>query len=48
MRDRIRSANWSFEYDQTRVKLPLRDVILEWIESRSGIRIGEYKNYKLI
>ena len=48
MRDRIRSANWSFEYDPTRVKLPLRDVILEWIESQSGIRIGEYKNYKLI
>ena len=48
MSERIRAANWTFRYDPGRVRLPLKDAILEWIESKSGIRIGEYKNYELI
>jgi len=48
MRDRIKSADWEFEYDPSRVKASFKDGLLEWIESKTGVRIGEYKNYKLI
>jgi glycosyltransferase involved in cell wall biosynthesis len=48
MRNRIKSADWKFEYDPSRVRVPFKDALLEWIESTTGARIGEYKNYELI
>jgi glycosyltransferase involved in cell wall biosynthesis len=48
MHDRIRSADWKFEYDPSRVKVTFKGALLEWIESTTGVRIGEYKNYELI
>ncbi|MBM4161607.1 MAG: glycosyltransferase family 2 protein [Ignavibacteria bacterium] len=48
MQERIRSADWPFEYDPSKVRLPVKDAILEWIEAKSGIRLGEYRNYELI
>ena len=48
MHERIRSADWSFEYDPSKVRLSIKDMLLEWIEAKSGIRIGEYRNYELI
>jgi glycosyltransferase involved in cell wall biosynthesis len=48
MQERIKSADSKFTYDPSKVKAPLKDTLLEWIESKTGIRIGEYKNYELI
>jgi hypothetical protein len=48
MEKRIKSADWTFEYDPSRVRLPLKDRVLEWIEAKTGVRIGEYRNYELI
>jgi glycosyltransferase involved in cell wall biosynthesis len=48
MRDRIKSADWKFEYDPVRVRASFKDAVLDWIESKTGLRIGEYKNYELI
>ncbi|WP_234733145.1 glycosyltransferase [Tellurirhabdus bombi] len=42
--------NGSYDFDPTRIskKLRLKDKIAYWIEDRLPIRIGEYKNYRLI
>ncbi|MCX7983295.1 MAG: glycosyltransferase family 2 protein [Bacteroidetes bacterium] len=48
MLERINSQSWKFEYDESKTKIPLKDAILDWIESLTGYRIGEYKNYTLI
>lgn len=48
MQERIRKVNWSFSFDPTRKRSPLKDRFLKWMEERTGIRIGEYKNYILI
>jgi hypothetical protein len=48
MHDRIRNQDWDFEYEELKLRLPLRERLLEGIERITGWRIGEYKNYKLI
>jgi hypothetical protein len=48
MRERIKAAEWKFEYDPSRVRPSFKDALLDWIESKTGVRIGEYKNYELI
>lgn len=48
MHDRIKNEHWNFEYDETKVKEPLKNKILEWIEAKTGLRIGEYRNYETI
>jgi glycosyltransferase involved in cell wall biosynthesis len=46
--NRVASADWMFEYDPARVRQPLKEKLLDWVEARWGVRIGEYKNYELI
>lgn len=48
MQDRIRRQQWRFSYDPDLDKGRFKDRILDWIESKTGIRIGEYRNYKLL
>jgi glycosyltransferase involved in cell wall biosynthesis len=48
MKERIHKQNWQFFYDQTKVRYTLKEKILDMIEKKTGSRIGEYKNYKLI
>ncbi|WP_442589791.1 glycosyltransferase family 2 protein [Pedobacter sp. AW31-3R] len=50
MIERINRANWKFSFDPTkaRKKLSFRRKILETIYNMTGIRIGEYKNYKIV
>jgi glycosyltransferase involved in cell wall biosynthesis len=48
MMERIRKQNWNFNYNPTKVSQPLKEKILDAIESRCGWRIGEYKNYIMI
>lgn len=48
MKKRIRKQNWIFNYNPMKVKQPLKEKILDNIESQCGWRIGEYKNYIMI
>ncbi len=48
MHQRIESRNWTFDVDPTQKKFSLLTRILYWIEKKSGWRIGEYKNFRLI
>jgi hypothetical protein len=48
MTKRISEKNWKFDFDPTERRFPLKKRLLSWFEKRSGIRIGEYKNYRII
>ena len=48
MKARVQSQNWDFRYGPESDKGPLIDRILDWIESKTGLRIGEYKNYEIV
>ncbi|HKG08175.1 MAG TPA: hypothetical protein VKB19_17045 [Pedobacter sp.] len=50
MLDRIKAVNWKFSFDPTAAfkKLSFRRRALEKIYQLTGIRLAEYKNYKLI
>ncbi len=46
MQNRIKKTNWTFDFDPSQRKISLRYRFLEWVESVTGWRIGEYKNYR--
>jgi hypothetical protein len=48
MQERIQKVNWTFSFDPTKRQGSLKDRFLKWIEDRTNIRLGEYKNYVLI
>jgi glycosyltransferase involved in cell wall biosynthesis len=48
MQSRVGKQNWTFNYDPSKVKDPFKLRVLDWIERKTGIRIAEYKNYKLV
>jgi hypothetical protein len=48
MTERVRRQNWTFTYNPLKAQQPLKEKILDIIESQSGWRIGEYKNYILM
>ncbi len=48
MRSRIAANQWDFPYDPEKVQLPWKERILHWIESQTGWRIGEFRNYRLV
>jgi hypothetical protein len=48
MKDRINRKNWSFDFDPTKKKFSPRIRFLNLVESATGYRMGEYKNYRLI
>lgn len=48
MRERIKKQHWAFSYDAARDKGRIKDRVLDWFESKTGIRIGEYRNYHLL
>lgn len=48
MTERIAAQDWKFQLDPVRIIVPLKERVLDWIESQTGHRIGEYKNYTLI
>lgn len=49
MHERIERLNWKFEFDKTKaLRLPFRQHILNIIYQKTGIHIGEFKNYKRI
>lgn len=48
MLSRINRMNWRFSFDPTKRKVSFKYRLLEWIEQKTGWRVGEYKNYKII
>lgn len=48
MHNRIKMKNWTFDFDPTQRKLSLKNKILFLVEKLTGIRIGEYRNYRKI
>ena len=48
IRPRVGAMNWKFSYDPTAMPVPLRHRISNFIEKYTGLRLGEYRNYKLI
>jgi hypothetical protein len=47
MKNRIARKNWDFNYDPKQAKHSPKADILHFLEQKTGLRIGEYKNYKL-
>lgn len=48
MEKRIRALNWNFSFDPSKKKLPLKSRLLHSIESLTGWRPGEYRNYRIL
>ncbi len=48
MKNRIKALNWNFSFDPSKKKLPLKSRLLHGIESLTGWRPGEYRNYRLL
>lgn len=48
MQERIKKAAWNPDIDPSKKNLSARYKILMWFEKLTGIRIGEYRNYRLI
>ena len=48
MQARISRLNWQVDVDLNRKNMKLRYRILYWIEKSTGLRLFEYRNYKLV
>jgi hypothetical protein len=48
MMKRINRLNWKFNYDISRKNLKTKEKLKRFIKKLTGIRIGEYQNYKII
>jgi len=48
MQNRIKKKNWSFDFDPSKKVFSLKARILYWFEKKTGWKIGEYKNYRVI
>ena len=45
---RIAAANWDLKLNEVKSNLSFRRKALQFIESITGLRIGEYRNYKIV
>lgn len=48
MKERIKALNWDFTFDPSKKRLPIKSRVLHSIETLTGWRPGEYRNYKVI
>jgi hypothetical protein len=48
MDQRVKQANWKFNYDKNKVKINSKYWFLYWVEKITGWRIGENRNYKIL
>lgn len=46
--DRIKHQDWDFKFDINKKNFKLKDAALYWVEKHFGVRLFEYKNYKII
>jgi glycosyltransferase involved in cell wall biosynthesis len=47
MSETIRTKDWEFKYDPLQSNIKIKDRILLWFEKKTGIRLFEYRNYRL-
>lgn len=48
MQDRIARKDWEFTFEPGKRKTSLKNQLLHWIEKRTGRRLFEYRNYRLL
>jgi hypothetical protein len=48
MQRRIDACNWEFTFDPTRKKFSMLARFLHFVEKKTGYRIGEYQNFRLL
>lgn len=48
MHTRVAAEHWRFTYDEKLVQQPGKEKMLDWIEAKTGMRMGEYRNYDII
>jgi len=48
MKERIARKNWQFQFDPSQKKFSLFIRILHFIEKKTGWRVGEYRNYRIV
>ncbi|MCO5276860.1 MAG: glycosyltransferase family 2 protein [Saprospiraceae bacterium] len=48
MINRISQKNWDFDGKKLNSKVSVKDKFLFWLEQKTGIRLFEYKNYRII
>ncbi len=48
MKERVEHQNWNIELDISKKKFSFSDRLLYWIEKRTGWRLFDFKNYKII
>lgn len=48
MQERINNMNWHVELDLTRKKFSFTDRLLYWYEKKTGVRLFDFRNYRII
>jgi hypothetical protein len=48
MQQRILEQNWTVELDLSKKKFSFKDRLLYWFEKKTGIRLFDFKNYRII
>ena len=48
MQQRINEQNWSVDLDLSSKKFSFKDRLLYWFEKKTGIRLFDFKNYRII
>lgn len=48
MQKRINALNWQFNFDPTSKNMGFKNNLLHWIEKKTGWRVGEYRNFRLV
>ncbi|MFC1725651.1 glycosyltransferase family 2 protein, partial [candidate division KSB1 bacterium] len=48
MLERVNNSAYKFDYTPVKIKKGFKRILLDLFEKKTGIRLGEYKNYKVI
>jgi len=48
MQERIAAGNWQFEHDISRKRFSFKDGLLYWIEQKTGKRLFDHRNYRIV
>ncbi len=48
MQQRVCAMDWDFEFDVKKKSYTLKEIVLSWIERKTGKRLFEFRNYDLV
>ena len=48
MKKRVTAQNWKLEFDLSKKKFSFTDKLLYWFEKKTGVRLFDFRNYKII